>query len=403
MNQDKDSLVNILKNIEKQQLDFYNDLSYCSYYKDFYKDLIYPVFFSKIHWLIVNGFKDIQNAKVRDDGTRYIHAQESRFLKHSILAIKQARQVFKDTEYDFVVNEEILNILVVLDNQLKETNGSFIKESEEFANINIPYAINIFSQCNTVKVWHSETAFKTMTFLGKGSYGNVYKYDDDFLNCSFALKVFKKENDSKSLDRFKEEFKICKSLDSPYIIHVYRYLDQENAIIMELMDGSIEKICQTNIEFNQRASIAKQVFKSVIYLHSKRIKHRDICAANFLYKKFDDGTIIVKMADLGIAKDLENRVTSTNSEIKGHYCDYEVYSIGFANYDYVHDLWPLSLLISFIMTGKMSINNQYSTLKKFEDKARRHEFQTCIDEYKYFESILPELKREIAQNDKVQK
>ena len=53
--------------------------------------------------------------------------------------------------------------------------------------------------------------------------------------------VFDKVSAEKELKRFKQEFEIMKSLNSPYIVDVYSYNDDNNSYIMEYMDFTLDK------------------------------------------------------------------------------------------------------------------------------------------------------------------
>ena len=96
--------------------------------------------------------------------------------------------------------------------------------------------------------------------IGEGSYGLTYKYHDDFYDRDFVVKKAKKNLSEKELKRFRQEFEIMKSLNSPYIVDVYSYNDDNNSYIMEYMDFTLDK-----------------------YLHEKGYLHRDLSPTNELY------------------------------------------------------------------------------------------------------------------------
>ena len=68
--------------------------------------------------------------------------------------------------------------------------------------------------------------------------------------------------DNKEIARFKQEFDVLKSLQSPYVITVYSYNDSQNEYTMEYMDESIyEYIRRKNatLSLADRKNIIAQV------------------------------------------------------------------------------------------------------------------------------------------------
>ena len=101
--------------------------------------------------------------------------------------------------------------------------------------------------------------------IGEGSYANVYKYKDTFYNRNFIIKRAKKDLSEKELLRFKREYEEMKELSSPYILEVYRYLEDKNEYIMEYMDYTLDSyIAKSNTKLSdfQRKGIAQQVLRA---------------------------------------------------------------------------------------------------------------------------------------------
>lgn len=396
LSKDNDYYLNHLINIEKQFLDFAYYEDSLDYYLTMYSEFLYPSFFAQIQWLIIKGLEDIKKARVRENKTRYVHAEHSRYLLYSIEAIKQASNILKNSEFGFDFSDpSFRDLLFRIGEQLNEIGGSYVIDSEEISNMDIPYSFLLFQLNSTIQVYHSEISFNKLENIGSGSYADVYRYHDDFLDYDFAVKVLKKGSDEKSISRFNQEFDTLKRLNSPYILTVYSYLNNNQSYIMELMDGTIEKICQESISIDLRFNIARQIFEAVKYIHLSKIYHRDIAYTNFLYKKYDDGRIVVKASDFGVPKDLNNRLTSTDSTPKGHFIDNEIYTIGFKNYSFIHDLYPLAMVISFVMTGKGFGYDKCPSLLDFIKKSEAHEFKSVDDQYHYFLENFNKIKREL--------
>ena len=170
-----------------------------------------------------------------------------------------------------------------------------------------------------------------------------------------------------------------KGLKSPYIVEVYSYNDN-NSYIMEYMDYTLDKFLKLNndkISSGVRKSIILQLLKACKYLHEKGYLHRDLSPSNVLIKVYDD-VLVVKIADFGLAKNPENKLTSVNTEFKGYFNDPNLKLEGFNNYSISHEIYALTMLIYFITTGRTNtskitdrkLNNFVS--KGLGDKSNRY-------------------------------
>ena len=132
---------------------------------------------------------------------------------------------------------------------------------------------------------------------------------------------------------------------------------------MEKMDCTLEDYIDrnnANMAISQRKRIISQLLKGVEYIHSKSVFHRDLSPRNVLIKQYDDNTIVVKLSDFGLVKINDSELTSENSTIKGSLNDPTLKIKGFENYDFYDEIYALTLLVVFIMTGK----TKFSSIKK---------------------------------------
>jgi len=65
--------------------------------------------------------------------------------------------------------------------------------------------------------------------IGEGSYAQVFKYFDDFYDKYFVVKRARTNLDAKELERFYKEYEVMKSINSPYVLEVYRLDKNKNA------------------------------------------------------------------------------------------------------------------------------------------------------------------------------
>ena len=213
----------------------------------------------------------------------------------------------------------------------------------------------------------TEPVFAELKAIGSGSYATVSKYYDKRYDRWFAVKKAKQNLDDKELIRFRREFDDMKKLNSPYIVEVYTYDEKKNQYIMELMSESIEKYVldnNANLAYSVRINLIMQTLRAIEYIHTKGYYHRDICPKNILIKKYDD-TIVVKLSDFGLVKENNSELTSDSTDIKGYYNDPALQIEGFKNYGILHEIYALTRLVVFILTGK----NNYDKIKDAKIKS----------------------------------
>ena len=287
------------------------------------------------------------------DYCAHFWADPSRELIDKIDKIETLQRRLSKSEYAFKIEEYNQGIINKCNEFLSSSGGSTIPENMD--KIELFYVNPIFIKCNTINVKHSsENIIHDLIPLGEGSYALTYKYHDDFYNKDFVVKKARKGLSEKELKRFRQEFEIMKSLNSPYIVEVYSYNSEENSYVMEHMDYTLDKFLKLNndkISSGTRKSLILQLLKACKYLHENGYLHRDLSPSNVLIKAYDD-VLVIKISDFGLAKDPNNELTTVNTEFKGYFNDPNLKLEGFNNYDMSHEIYALTMLIYFITTGK---------------------------------------------------
>lgn len=387
---DENAIKNAVSNVYHQSIAPYESWIEFEPYERFYKKTYNPRLFAKVHCVMIEGLKDLFAARQCGGVVLYVHAQPSRNLIDAIDSLFKLREVLEETRFAFDVSSAYAGLFDEIRPQLNYTNGSSVNNTSMIESFLVPYETPLIVLKSKLCIVRKDVEFfSDMSLIGSGSFANVYKFHDSFLDRDFAVKRLRPQSNEKEIERFKQEFRILKRLNSPYIVDVYKFDLENNSFTMELMEGSVEQLCQdTSIGFFKRRSIVNQICRAVKYLHSNNICHRDIAPSNFLYRKYDDGCIVVKLSDFGISKDLENQLTSSDSAVKGRVVDPELSRIGFGSFKPIHDLYPLAHLTVFVMTGKMSGYEAFSELGEMESKAMRHEFKDVDSLVEYFNNIV---------------
>lgn len=355
--------INFIRSLIRDDIDI--DKRFLGLYQDIQLYEL-KLFFAQKHEQLIRHFKFIND---RLETGRYL-ADASRDMISLITDINTAMENLSKSKYSFTINEYYKNIINRCDEFLSMNYGSIFPD--DFNRIQVIEVEPIFILDDNMIVNKYNNYDKlNLKLIGDGSYANVYKYYDKYYKTYFAMKIAKRNLSDKELYRFKNEFEQMKKLKSPYIIKVFKYDIEKNAYTMELADTTINKYISKNnniLSIKERKSIVSQIFRAFYYLQSKEILHRDISTTNLLLKIYDD-VKIVKISDFGLIKLKNSNLTSLNTEFKGSLNDPQLQIEGFAKYNKKHEVYALTRLIYFVLTGKYNMDNiQNKYLKEFVTK-----------------------------------
>lgn len=347
------------------------NLSYLEDYYDIYsfvpnEDLrmILAAFHTNLNkWIaVMNG--DIRTTYDEDDkliySGGYFHAQDSRDYLALIEKIDALRSKLKSSEYEFrLCKDEYDDFIRRTRRFVVKSGGSTIPEG--FEPVEIEDLNPVFELVSGVAITsENKKIYASMKSVGEGSYAKVFSYMDPTYNIPIILKRALPSLDNKEIKRFEQEFKILKSLHSPYIVEAYAYNESTNEYTMEYMDETLYDYIlrnNTSLSLKERKGIIAQICKGLEYIHGKGILHRDISLVNIFVKHYEDVNVI-KLGDFGLVKNPENTLTSLQTEIKGSLNDPDLVNVGFANYEIRHETFALTRLCYFVLTGRTNVSKQ---------------------------------------------
>ncbi|MEX0323192.1 MAG: protein kinase [Puniceicoccaceae bacterium] len=157
--------------------------------------------------------------------------------------------------------------------------------------------------------------YRILEKLGEGGFGEVYRVEQlEPIRRELALKIIKPGMDSREIiRRFESERQALAMLDHQNIAHIVDAGATDSGrpyFVMELACGlPITKYCDQNrLKIDGRLKLIEYICQGVHHAHQKGILHRDLNPSNIIVVQ-QDGRVIPKIIDFGIAKSLQGHLT----------------------------------------------------------------------------------------------
>jgi serine/threonine protein kinase len=202
--------------------------------------------------------------------------------------------------------------------------------------------------------------------LGKGAFGIVRKCKirqfshevyEKSSSAELAVKIIDKENIKKSkvyYELLMDEIKILQTIAHPTIMQVIEIVEDDKSycIISQIIKGGpiINRLLQKG-PMNEADSreVIKQVLVCLLYLHSKRIVHRDLKLENILFSSPDENNLKIRIIDFGFATEY-SRVTGMQL-ILGSPLFMAPELVKRETYDERVDIWAVGVLTYVLLTA----------------------------------------------------
>ena len=154
--------------------------------------------------------------------------------------------------------------------------------------------------------------YELVRLIGKGAMGEVWLATHNTLGGEFAIKLVQPsddEEDETAAGRFQLEAQVSAKLSrkTRHIVSVSDHGEEDGLayLVMELLEGeSLEARIKQGGELDlpETTAIVTQVARALGVAHAEQIFHRDLKPANVFLTKDEDGRMLVKLLDFGIAR-----------------------------------------------------------------------------------------------------
>ena len=221
--------------------------------------------------------------------------------------------------------------------------------------------------------------YRLVRLIGRGSMGEVWASHHQSLNEHVALKLLTPpgigaeavEAGAAAAARFRFEAQLAAKL-SKKTRHIVRVTDhgEEDGLaylVMELLEGeTLDALLERErrVALPALSNIVGQVARALTQAHTEDVAHRDLKPANVFLTHDEDGRVLVKLLDFGIARAIHaHRMPSAFSTAKGLVFGTPSYmspeqARASPKLDQRCDLWALATIAFEGATGEMPVDGK---------------------------------------------
>jgi serine/threonine protein kinase len=217
--------------------------------------------------------------------------------------------------------------------------------------------------------------YELVRLLGRGSMGEVWSAHHQTLREQVAIKILAwppkgedAEDPSVALERFRFEAQVAARLSrkTRHIARVTDYGEDDGLpyIVMELLDGeALDAALRSRgtIAPAEVAEIITQIARALSQAHAEGVAHRDLKPANVFLSRDEDGRLLVKLLDFGIARTIHaHHLLGTFTTERGFVFGTPGYmspeqTRASPKLDHRCDLWALATIAYQMLTGHLPV------------------------------------------------
>ena len=263
-----------------------------------------------------------------DEGAHY-WADQSRALIAIIEIVTTLKKELKDTEFTFRIDDYYDGLFTECSKWLSNSGGSLIPPHTE--KITLYYMKPIFIAADELLPYQElHELGEQSELLGRGGFGEVYRYHHPIVDIDFAVKIFNpmfatEEDKVEGEKRFFREAKMLFQLNHPNIVRIFDVgrFDGKAFIKIEYVNGKTLEGIRTehgNFRFKDTVRAARQILSGLQHAHEQGIIHRDLKPTNIMVEMVP-GKWTCKIIDFGISAFMDTegytKLTRTGEHVAG--------------------------------------------------------------------------------------
>ena len=204
--------------------------------------------------------------------------------------------------------------------------------------------------------------------LGRGGMGITYRAYDTKLRRTVALKVINPSllDEDDAYKMFLREARAAANLSHRNVAQIYQVGSEEEKVYyaMEFIEGeTIDQLVKRRqaeghpgLELGQALTICLQTVQALLAAETKNLVHRDIKPSNIMATSEDDGELLIKLIDFGLAKSLQNKGEHSVFESRPGFMGTPTYAspeqITDQPIDIRADFYSLGATLWYMLTGR---------------------------------------------------
>jgi eukaryotic-like serine/threonine-protein kinase len=218
--------------------------------------------------------------------------------------------------------------------------------------------------------------YELARLLGRGSMGEVWSAHHQALREQVALKLLAwppsgedAESPAVALERFRFEAQVAARLSKKtrHIVRVTDYGEDDGLpyLVMELLDGeALDASLRRRgvLPPAEAAQVVSQIARALDHAHAEGVAHRDLKPGNVFLTRDEEGNLLVKLLDFGIARPIHaRRLLGTFSTAKGFVFGTPGYmgpeqTRASPKLDHRCDLWALATIGYQMLSGHLPVD-----------------------------------------------